>query len=79
MNLSNCDDCGQWVVNLNKAIVEWAPKITITESPIMVVDCWMGFDTTLMTGDGVYFNAKGNDAMVKCWYDLLVKVIEDFV
>ena len=42
------------------------------------MDCWTGFDTASMTGDGVHPNAKGNDAMAKCWYDPLAKVIKDF-
>jgi lysophospholipase L1-like esterase len=77
MKPSNCADCGQRVVNLNKAIADWAPKATTTESPITVVNCWTGFDTASMTGDGVHPNAKGNDAMVKCWYDPLARVIMD--
>jgi lysophospholipase L1-like esterase len=78
MRPSNCADCGQRVVNLNKAIAEWAPKATKSESPITVVDCWTGFDPASMTGDGVHPNAKGNDAMANCWYDPLAKVIKEF-
>jgi lysophospholipase L1-like esterase len=76
MKPSNCADCGQRVVNLNKAIVEWVAKVSTAESPVTVVDCWTGFDTTAMTGDGVHPNTRGNDAMVKCWFDPLVKVLK---
>ena len=78
MHPPNCTDCGQRVVSLNKAIVEWAPNVTKSESPITVVDCWTGFDTASMTGDGVHPNAKGNDAMATCWYDPLARVIKGF-
>ncbi|KAH6641015.1 SGNH hydrolase-type esterase domain-containing protein [Chaetomium tenue] len=77
MNPPNCAECGQRVVDLNEAIAEWAPTVTTAESPISVVDCWTGFDTASMTGDGVHPNENGNDALAKCWYDPLAKVIKD--
>jgi lysophospholipase L1-like esterase len=77
MKPRNCAECGQRVVSLNKAIVEWAPKATTAERPNTVVDCWTGVDSDSKTGDGFHPNAKGNDAMAKCWYDTLAKVIKD--
>ncbi len=76
MKPSNCADCGQRVVNLNKAIVEWGANATTPTSPLTVVDCWTGFDPASMTGDGVHPNNRGNDAMVNCWFDPLVKVLK---
>lgn len=76
MKPPNCAECGQRVVDLNKAIAEWAPTIATAESPITVVDCWTGFNTASMTGDGVHPNANGNEAMANCWYDPLAKVIK---
>lgn len=76
MKPSNCADCGRRVINLNKAIAEWGPNVTTTESPVTIVDCWTGFDETTMTGDGVHPNSRGNDAIVKCWLDPLKEAIQ---
>jgi len=76
MKPSNCADCGTRVVNLNKAIQQWAPTASTADSPLTVVDCWTGFDDGTMTGDGVHPNDRGNTAMVNCWYAPLVKAIQ---
>ena len=77
MNPPNCPECGKRVVDLNNAIAKWAPTIVTPESSITVVDCWTGFNTDTMTGDGVHPNAKGNDALAECWYGPLAKAIKD--
>lgn len=74
MNPSNCPQCGERVVALNEAIVEWAAEQTTEESPVTVVDCWTGFDTQTMTGDGVHPNALGNTALANSWYDEVAAV-----
>ena len=43
-----------------------------------IVDCWTGFDTDTMTGDGVHPNDAGNEALAECWFDDLVEVIQSF-
>ena len=77
MNPSNCATCGQQVVALNKAVVDWAPKVSTASSPITVVDCWTGFDSRAMTGDGVHPNNAGNEAVANCWFDALVAAIKN--
>ena len=76
MKPSNCKDCGDRVVALNKAIAEWGPKTSTSVSPVTIVDCWTGFDDGTMTGDGVHPNDRGNNAMVSCWLNPLIAAIE---
>ena len=76
MNPPNCQDCGNRVVNLDKAIAEWVPQVTTAESPITLVDCWTGFDDATMTGDGVHPNDRGNEAMANCWLNPLINAIQ---
>ncbi|KAK3389318.1 SGNH hydrolase-type esterase domain-containing protein [Podospora didyma] len=76
MNPPNCKECGARVVAFNKAIPDWAANKTSTASPIMVVDCWTGFDTAKDTGDGVHPNSSGNEKLATCWYAPLVKAIK---
>lgn len=73
---SNCADCGNRVIALNKAIAAWAPTKNTTSSPITVVDCWTGFSATSDTIDGVHPNNSGNTKMANSWYQPLVDNIE---
>lgn len=75
MNPSNCAQCGQRVQNLNKALPAWAESKNSTESPITVVDCWTGFDTARMTGDGVHPNSAGNEKLAATWFEPLARAI----
>ncbi|KAK0715566.1 SGNH hydrolase-type esterase domain-containing protein [Lasiosphaeris hirsuta] len=76
MKPSNCAQCGQRVIDLNAAIPEWAASKNTTESPIVVVDCWTGFNPATDTGDGVHPNNAGNEKVANCWYEPLVKAIK---
>jgi len=76
MTPSNCKECTQRVVTLNKAIPAWAASKSLAESPITVVDCFTGFDTTKDTGDGVHPNSSGNQKLASSWFKPLVKVIQ---
>jgi len=78
MNPPNCKECGKRVEALNKGIVGWAQgkNTTSTTSPIKVVDCWTGFDTAKMTGDGVHPNSAGNEKLAACWFDELARAIK---
>ncbi|KAK0636978.1 SGNH hydrolase-type esterase domain-containing protein [Bombardia bombarda] len=76
MNPPNCAQCGQRVVALNKAIPEWAAGRNSTESQVVVVDCWTGFDTAKDTRDGVHPIDSGNQKLAECWYGPLVKAIK---
>lgn len=72
---SGCTDCPARVVAYNAAIAAWAPGKSTAASPITVVDCWTGFDTTLDFGDGVHPNANGNTKLANCWYEPLKTAI----
>lgn len=75
MNPSGCTTCAQGVVDLNAAIVAWAPGKSTAASPITVVDCWTGYNTTTDTGDGVHPNDSGNVKLANCWYEPLKAAI----
>ncbi|KAK0620171.1 SGNH hydrolase-type esterase domain-containing protein [Immersiella caudata] len=75
MRPSNCPQCGDRVVALNNAIPEWAASKNKTESPIIVVDCWKGFDPARDTGDGVHPNNAGNEKLATAWFAPLGKAI----
>ena len=76
MKPSNCPQCGDRVVALNKAIPAWAAAKNTTDSPIVVVDCWTGFDPAKDTGDGVHPNSAGNQKLADAWYAPLVRAIQ---
>jgi len=75
---SNCPQCGSRVEALNAVVAEWVPTVSTEESPVSVVDCWTGFDTAKMTGDGVHPNAVGNEALADSWFEPLAEVIRSF-
>ncbi|EPE31216.1 SGNH hydrolase [Glarea lozoyensis ATCC 20868] len=75
MNPSGCSDCNQGVINLNKAVVAWAPTKSTAASPISVVDCFTGFNTATDTNDGVHPNNSGNAKLANCWFTPLKAAI----
>ena len=78
MDPSRCANCPDRIVELNKAIAAWTPKVTTSQSPVGNVDCWTGFDTDTMTYDGVHPSDAGNVKLAQCWYDRLVQVIQSY-
>jgi lysophospholipase L1-like esterase len=76
MEPSNCPQCYDRVVALNKAIPQWAASKSTAESPVVVVDCWAGFDPSNDTGDGVHPNSSGNEKLANSWYGPLVQAIK---
>jgi lysophospholipase L1-like esterase len=76
MDPPGCKECGDRVVALNQAVGEWAGKKNSTESPVVVVDCWTGFDDAKDTGDGVHPNDSGNRKMADCWFGPLVRALK---
>ena len=79
MNPSGCADCGKRVVALNSAVVPWAANKTISTSPITVVDCYTGFDTSKDTADGVHPNSgTGMQKLANSWYGSLVEVLQSW-
>ncbi|EPE34272.1 SGNH hydrolase [Glarea lozoyensis ATCC 20868] len=75
MNPSSCSDCGQRVIAFNAAIRAWAPNKSTAASPITVVDCWTGINTTSDTIDRVHPNSSGNTKLANCWYEPLKAAI----
>ncbi|PSN62079.1 SGNH hydrolase [Corynespora cassiicola Philippines] len=58
----------QGIVDLNKAIVDWAPKRSSRQSPIIVVDNFTGFNTATDTIDGEHPNDAGNQKLASKFY-----------
>ena len=76
MNPSGCGTCSSGVVALDQAIPGWAAGLTTTQSPIVVVDQYTGFnDATDTIGDGVHPNDTGFQKMAARWYPPLAQVL----
>ena len=73
---NECDACAEGVVALNAAIPEWAQRLSTDESPIVVVDQWTGFDTSIDTNDGVHPNESGNAKIAAKWLGVLTLLLE---
>lgn len=76
LNPSGCTYCPGGVVALNNAIPGWASGKSTTQSPIVVVDQWTGFNTTVDTNDGVHPNDSGNKKMSAKWYPALANFLK---
>jgi lysophospholipase L1-like esterase len=75
MAASACAECPSRVTALNAAIPGWAAGKTTTQSPIIVVDQWAGFNTATDTGDGVHPNDAGNVKISDRWFPALSAAI----
>ena len=75
MNPSGCGSCAERVVNLNNAIPNWAAGLSTSQSPIIVVDQWTGFNTYTDTTDGVHPNDSGNYKIARNWLNALTNVL----
>ena len=71
MNPTGCATCSQGAIDLDAAIPAWASGLTTSQSPIIVVDQWTGFNTATDTGDGVHPNDLGNQKISDKWYPAL--------
>ncbi|KAJ3025138.1 hypothetical protein HDV00_000321 [Rhizophlyctis rosea] len=60
---------------LNSQIPQWAAQHTTTQSPIVVVDQWTGFDATADLKDGVHPNRSGDQKMADRWYPALIAAL----
>ncbi|KAK3687707.1 SGNH hydrolase-type esterase domain-containing protein [Podospora appendiculata] len=76
MSPPNCAQCAARVVALNAAIPAWAAGKNTTLSPLVVVDCWTGFDAVKDTRDGVHPNDSGNLKLADAWFGPLVRAIQ---
>ncbi len=72
---TGCSICYQKVIDLNAAIPAWADGKTTSQSQIVVVDQWTGFDTATDTSEGLHPNDAGNQKMSDKWYPPLVDIL----
>ncbi|KNY26000.1 GDSL-type esterase/lipase family protein [Pseudobacteroides cellulosolvens] len=63
------------VLDLNSRIDDWAKGLSTSQSPIIVVDQYTGFDTKTDTYDGVHPNDNGCIKMADKWFAALKNVI----
>jgi len=54
MDAAGCTTCMADVVAFNNALPAWAAGLTTAQSPITLVDQWIGFDVVADTGDRVH-------------------------
>jgi lysophospholipase L1-like esterase len=64
------------IVELNKAIVAWAPTKTTWTSPITLVDNYTGFNTTTDTTDGEHPNGAGDEKIATKFFQPLTVAIK---
>ncbi|ORY09648.1 SGNH hydrolase-type esterase domain-containing protein [Clohesyomyces aquaticus] len=66
----------QGIIDLNKAIATWAPTKSTSQSPIVVIDNFTGFNVTTDTVDGEHPNDSGNQKLANKFYQPLVNAIK---
>jgi hypothetical protein len=76
---SGCSVCYQQVIDLDAAIPAWAASKTTSQSPIIVVDQWTGFNTATDTSEGLHPNDAGNQKISDKWYPALVAFLNGTV
>jgi lysophospholipase L1-like esterase len=69
---TGCTICYQGTIDLKNAIVPWASGKTTSQSPVVPVDCWTGFDTATDTSEGIHPNDIGNQKIADKWYPALI-------
>ncbi|HEY3869063.1 MAG TPA: cellulose binding domain-containing protein [Actinocrinis sp.] len=79
MDPPSCTQCASEVVALDQAIPGWAAGLTTSQSPIVVVDQWTGFDDATDTIDGVHPNDAGDQKMADRWYTPLAQVLNGII
>ncbi|MFY1632705.1 cellulose binding domain-containing protein [Solwaraspora sp. WMMB335] len=70
-----CATCPDDTVTLNNRIPGWAAGLTTTQSPIVVVDQWTGFNAATDTGDGVHPNDAGFRKMANRFAPALAQLL----
>jgi mannan endo-1,4-beta-mannosidase len=75
---SNCGgNCAERVVEFNKAVETWGASKSTAASPVIVVDCYTGFDLKADTADSVHPNGgSGTKKMANCWFQPLAAAIK---
>lgn len=72
---AGCGECPQRTIAFNAAIPGWAAGKSTSNSPIIVVDQWSGFNSSADTVDGVHPNSSGNTKIANRWYPALTSVL----
>jgi lysophospholipase L1-like esterase len=75
MNPPSCPECAARVVAFNAAIPSWAAGKTTSQSPIVVVDQWTGFNDATDTTDGVHPIDPGNRKIADRWFPALTALL----
>jgi lysophospholipase L1-like esterase len=73
---SLCAECPARVKQLNAQIDGWATQHATATSPIVVVDCWTGWNSLTDTNDGAHPNDAGNVKMAAKWLKPLEGVLD---
>lgn len=79
MSAAACSTCPADVVELNNAVPGWAAGLSTTQSPIVVVDQWTGFDAVADNVDGVHPNNAGFQKMANRWYPALARLLDGVI
>jgi lysophospholipase L1-like esterase len=79
MSAAACSTCPADIVEFNNALPAWAAGLTTTQSPIVLVDHWSGFDAVADTVDGVHPNNGGFQKMANRWYPALSQVLNGII
>jgi lysophospholipase L1-like esterase len=75
MSASSCATCPADIIEFNNALPAWAAGLRTTQSPIILVDQWTGFDPAVDTGDGVHPNNSGYQKMANRWQPALAQLL----
>lgn len=75
MSASSCSTCPADIIEFNNALPGWAAGLHTTQSPIVLVDQWTGFDPAVDTGDGVHPNTSGYQKMANRWQPALARIL----
>jgi lysophospholipase L1-like esterase len=73
---TECSECPDRTIVLNKAIAEWATKNNTPQSPVVSVDLWTGWDAKTLTSDGVHPNDAGIIKLSDGWYPYVTKALD---
>ncbi len=75
LNPNDDADYDARVADLNSSIPSWASELSTSESPIILVDQYTGFDTSTDTYDGAHPNSSGSQKMCDKWYASLITIL----
>jgi len=68
----------EFIVPLNDAIATVASDLDTTESPVLLVDHYTGFDIESMTvGDNIHHNRAGEAWVAENWFEVLASILPD--